>query len=93
MNDFAYHVVITRADGVVAHEVDGGLSITHPTSGLVHDLRGVGRLIWDTLDEPRTVLELIEVIATHHPSVDHTVIRQDLQNFLDELRQAELITA
>lgn len=85
--------VIRRVDTIVASEADGVLSMMHLTTGRVHDLSGVGRMVWEALDEPRTVGVLLERVTARYPTVASDVIRSDLGRFLDELLEAELITA
>lgn len=91
MSDLQDDSVVTRSDTVVASEADGVVSMMHLTTGQVHDLSGVGRLIWESLDEPRSVAELVAVVCERHPNVDRNDIRRDLLSFLDDLRAAALI--
>lgn len=92
MTDFVEDLTISRIDTVVASEADGVLSMMHLVTGQVHDLSGVGRLIWDSLVEPRTVSELVEVVAERYPSVSRDRVRADIVRFLAELDEAKLIS-
>ncbi|MFZ0958962.1 MAG: PqqD family protein [Candidatus Sulfotelmatobacter sp.] len=87
--------VFVRSRAVVSRVVAGETLIV-PVRGKVGDLASIysfnetGSLIWKLLDAPRTVAEVVGAIAEEY-QVDTEQVRQDVLQFLGEMRGVGLI--
>ena len=79
-----------RADSLSFTELDGELVCLNLESGEYSGLRDVGQTIWEHLDQPRAVDELVEVVVAEY-DVESDRAATDVQAFLSELRQAGFV--
>ena len=86
-----------RADNVVARVIAGETLIVPVRRGVadlasLFSFNSVGSTIWEALEKPRTVEELVTVVAeTYDVSPDKA--QEDLQVFLHEAQAAGVIQA
>ena len=86
-----------RSDNVVARVIAGETLIVPVRRGVadlayLFSFNSVGSTIWEALDKPRTVEELVRVVAdTYDVSPDKA--QEDLQVFLSEAQTAGVIQA
>src|SRR5579871_4897766 len=84
-----------RSRSVVSRKV-GGETLVVPVRGKVGDLasiytfNGTGSLIWQSLESPRSLSELIAVIEQEY-EVAHDQARQDVTQFLQDMMAADLV--
>ena len=81
--------IFVRSQSVVSRLVAGETLIV-PIRGRVGDLasiysfNGTGSLIWQMLDSPRTLGELVEAVAQQF-DVEHARAEQDVKRFVSEM--------
>lgn len=87
--------IYTRTRSVVSRIV-GGETLIVPVRGKVGDLasiysfNGTGTLIWQLLDTPRTLAELIDAVE-HEYAVAHEKAENDVKQFLNDMLSVELV--
>jgi len=87
--------VFTRSRSVVSRVV-GGETLIVPVRGKVGDLasiysfNGTGSLIWQLLDSPRTLAELIDAVE-HEYAVAPEKAHNDVKQFLNDMLSVELV--
>ncbi len=81
--------LFVRSQSVVSRLVAGETLIV-PVRGRVGDLasiysfNGTGSLVWQMLDSPRTIGEVVEVVAQQF-DVEHARAEQDVKRFVREM--------
>jgi hypothetical protein len=89
--------IFMRSRSVVSRVV-GGETLIVPVRGKVGDLasiysfNGTGSLIWQLLDSPRTLAELIDAVE-HEYAVAPEKAQDDVKQFLNDLLSVELVAA
>lgn len=89
--------IYTRTRSVVSRVVAGETLIV-PVRGKVGDLasiysfNGTGTLIWQLLDKPRTLSELIDAVE-HEYAVAHEKAQSDVKQFLKDMLSVDLVAA
>ncbi|MGB7057042.1 MAG: PqqD family protein [Geitlerinemataceae cyanobacterium] len=81
---------IQAADDQVSSSVAGEAVILNLKTGTYHSLNPVGARIWQLIQEPKTVREILDTLCTEY-DVDLNVCEQDLQELLTKLEVAQLI--
>lgn len=81
-----------RAPNVVFQHLDpeDGAVLLHIDSGTYHGVNPVGARIWDLLESPRSPDEIGDALASEF-EVEREVVDQDVEEFLEGLRERELI--
>jgi len=51
---------------------------------------GVAKTIWDELEQPRTLAQLVDVVQARYPDAPPTVA-EEITSFIDELRAEALL--
>jgi len=82
--------VVSRNEEPVAVEVDHTVVMLSIAQGMYYGMEGVGRRIWALLDTPRTVASLCDRLMEEF-EVDRTECEADVREFLEQLRQSNLI--
>ena len=89
--------IYTRSRSVVSRVVAGETLIV-PVRGKVGDLasiysfNGTGTLIWQLLDTPRTLAELIDAVEREY-AVAPEKAQNDVKQFLNDMLSVELVAA
>lgn len=87
--------VFVRSQSVVSRRVAGETLIV-PIRGKVGDLASIysfnetGSLIWQTLETPKSLAELIEVVEAEY-SVEHEQAERDAKQFLNDMLAVGLV--
>ena len=87
--------VFTRSRSVVSRVV-GGETLIVPVRGKVGDLasiysfNGTGSLIWQLLDAPRTLADLIDAMEREN-AIDSEQARRDVTTFLNDMQSVGLV--
>jgi hypothetical protein len=87
--------IFTRSRSVVSRVV-GGETLIVPVRGKVGDLasiysfNGTGSLIWQLLDTPRTLADLIDAVEREY-DVDPNQARKDVTTFLKDMLSVGLL--
>jgi hypothetical protein len=88
--------IFMRSRSVVSRRV-GGETLIVPVRGKVGDLasiysfNGTGSLIWQLLDTPRTLAELIDAVE-HEYAVAPEKAQNDVKQFLNDMLSVELVS-
>jgi Coenzyme PQQ synthesis protein D (PqqD) len=82
--------VVVRSEEPVSVEVDRSVVMMSLAQGMYFGLEGVGPRIWALLAQPRSVKELSNQLAGEF-DVDPETCLRDVCDFLEELREAQLI--
>jgi hypothetical protein len=87
--------IFMRSRSVVSRRV-GGETLIVPVRGKVGDLasiysfNGAGSLIWQLLDSPRTLADLIDAVE-HEYAVAPEKAQNDVKQFLNDMLSLELV--
>ena len=86
-----------RSSNVVSRVIAGETLIVPVRRGIadlacLYSFNGVGNTVWEALEKPRTVDELLNVIESAY-EVAPEKAREDLQVFLDEAQTAGVVQA
>lgn len=80
---------IARAPGVRVATVEGRRVLQHAGSSRVFALDMIGCRIWDLIEQPRALGEIVDELAKHY-AVAADVCRNDVRTFVDHLVTAGL---
>ena len=80
-----------RNRGIVSADMDGELVMMSVDKGKYYGLGGIGPRIWDILEEPRTVADVVGVITAEY-EVDPVECQRDVENYLQALLADNLIS-
>lgn len=89
MEDGGERAVVRSPDQVSA-TVDGEEVVLHLGSGVYFGLDGVGARVWELLESPRTLSELVKRITEEYV-VEPEECEHDLRRFLGELERKGLV--
>jgi hypothetical protein len=82
--------IVQRCPDVIAAEADQELVMVSIANGYYYGVSDVARQIWETLEHPKKISELIdELIATH--DVDRSSCEEQTLSFLEELLTEHLL--
>jgi hypothetical protein len=81
-----------RTPSVRAVSMDGELVMMGEEQGEYYGLRDVAALLWQHLEQPRTLEELCGLVAEEY-AVTAEGCRADVRAFLDQLRAKDLVEA
>lgn len=92
-----FEQVFVRSQTVVSRRVAGETLIV-PVRGKVGDLASIysfnatGSLIWQALESPKSVSELISIVEQEY-AVEHDQAERDVKQFLHDMLSADLVQA
>lgn len=81
---------LVRTDEYISTRLDGEEVILHKGSEKYFGLNEVGTRLWEFLEEPQTVDELVATIREEF-DVSEEQSRKDVESFIDDLETADLI--
>jgi hypothetical protein len=58
--------VVARASGLMAAEMDGEIVMMHMDRGNYYNLNSVGSRIWELIEEPMTIKQLLTALLTEY---------------------------
>jgi hypothetical protein len=82
--------VVQRNSDVIAAEADQDLVMVNVTNGFYYGIADVAREIWEAIEHPRKVSDLIDHLTETY-SVDRSKCEQDTLAFLEDLRTERLL--
>jgi Coenzyme PQQ synthesis protein D (PqqD) len=82
--------MISRNPSIIWTELDGNVVLFSIELAHYYETNAVGGLIWQALDEPREVTDLVDRVAAHY-RVDREQCRADVLTFLDALGKSGLL--
>jgi len=87
---FSDDTIVERKRELAATEVGGDLVMVDIEAGSYLALDGVGRRIWDLLEEPRSLSTLCGLLQQEF-EVTAEVCRRDVETFLLQMRASDLV--
>jgi hypothetical protein len=87
---FGETTIVKRSGRQVACTLNGEVALLDLDKGLYFGLQGVGAHIWNALQEPLSVGEIISMVLSHF-DVTPEICRADVLKFLEGLRAAGMI--
>ncbi|WP_336000313.1 PqqD family peptide modification chaperone [Halorientalis halophila] len=82
--------VVQATDACLHTTVDGEEVLLQTETGEYYGLNAVGTRIWEAVQEPRRVADVEETIRAEF-DVSAAACREDVQAFLTDLREAQLL--
>lgn len=84
MIDISLKSQLIRSNDLIATEMDGDIVMLNISTGLYYGVSGVGTRIWELLERPTNINELVQIISREY-EVDEETCQKDLQVFLQDL--------
>lgn len=79
-----------REQDVIWTKLNGTVVAMGIGSGKYFEIEGVGQLIWELLEQQRSISELVEAIVAEH-EVDAAACERDVREFITALQAADLV--
>ena len=84
-------LVIEATQSQISQNLKGEEVILHLESGQYYELNKVGTLVWNMIQEPRTVSAIKQTIIEKYDLTEE-VCEKDVLKFLQDLQENDLIT-
>lgn len=81
---------LVRTAAYISTKIDGEEVILHKESENYFGLNAVGTRLWESLEEPRTIDDLVATVREEF-DVSEEQSRKDVESFVDDLEAANLI--
>jgi hypothetical protein len=82
--------IVQRSPDVIAAEVDQDLVMVSIENGFYYGTANVGREIWEAIEKPKKVGDLIEELTARY-NVDPEVCKDQTLSFLEQLLAENLV--
>ena len=82
--------VVQREPEIVAAEADKDLVMVSIANGFYYAVSDVAREIWEAIERPRKVFDLIDDLAKSY-DIDRTICQAETLSFLEDLRSEGLL--
>lgn len=82
---------ITRSDQLLATEVDGETVLMHVDQGRYYSLARTAHVIWELLEQPKTLAELCRALQTRFAGPAQA-IESDTCRFVEQMAAERLVT-
>lgn len=82
--------IVQRDPDVIAAEADRDLVMVSIANGLYYGVSDVAREIWETIERPKKLSDLIDDLAGKY-NIDRTTCEQETLSFLEDLRTEGLL--
>ena len=76
--------IVTQATGLVAADMDGEKVMLNIEKGKYFGLNGIGGRIWELLEKPQTVWEVVAALLKEY-DVEEKTCQQDVLTYLRKL--------
>jgi hypothetical protein len=90
MTNLTLNTCLTRDPDLVCAEMDGDLVMMSIENGEYYGIGGVGTRIWELLDQPTTIQQLVETIKSEF-DIEEDRCRDDVLSFSEKLFELGLI--
>jgi hypothetical protein len=90
MTNLTLNTSLTRDPDLVCAEMDGDLVMMSIENGEYYGIGGVGTRIWELLNQPTTIEQLVETITTEF-DIQEDRCRDDVLSFSEKLFELGLI--
>ncbi len=85
-----YDSMIARRATLVAAQIEEQAMVMDLESGAMFQLNRTGARIWDLLETPRTLADLVAILAQRFPDAGDT-LRDDVAAFVAQMRDTGLL--
>src|SRR5262245_58448526 len=82
--------VVQRSPDVIAAEADEDLVMVSIENGFYYGVSNVARSIWETIENPRRISDIVADLSTSY-EVDRTTCEKQTLSFLESLRTENLL--
>ena len=82
--------VVERGADIIAAQVDQDLVMVSIENGFYYGTSNVGREIWEAIEQPKKVSDLIEELTASY-NVDPEVCKEQTLSFLEQLLAENLV--
>jgi arginine/lysine/ornithine decarboxylase len=82
--------IVQRDPEIIAAAADQDLVMVSITNGLYYGVSGVAREIWDMIEHPKKISELVDDLTAAY-NVDRSLCEQQTLSFLDDLLVERLV--
>jgi len=82
--------VVQRDHDVIAAEADQDVVMVSIANGLYYAVSDIARKIWETIDRPKKISDLIDDLTATY-NVDRHLCEEETLSFLDDLRTEGLL--
>jgi Coenzyme PQQ synthesis protein D (PqqD) len=82
--------IVQRDSDVLAAEADQDLVMVSIANGLYYGVSDVAREIWEAIEHPRKISDLIDDLAGTY-NIDRTTCKEETLSFLEDLRAEGLL--
>ena len=82
--------VVVQGRGLLSSNVYGDIVLISIKSGLYYDLDDVGSFIWNALEKPLSVTEIIEQVLLSY-DIERSACEEDVMEFLQDLNDYNLL--
>ena len=82
--------VVERGPDIIGAEVDQDLVMVSVENGFYYGTSNVGREIWEAIEQPKKVSDLIEELTASY-NVDPEVCKEQTLSFLEQLLAENLV--
>lgn len=80
-----------RCRHVASRKVDQDVFLVDENTKAIHQLNAVGAAVWELLDEPRKIADILDILHTVFPGKSRKTIKKDIKALLEDLLDEELI--
>jgi len=80
-----------HADMIATQLSETELVMMNVDRGIYYGLEDVGKTIWDSLAEPRSVKDLCEVVLQSYAGAEQSVVESEVFGFLSDLLEENLV--
>lgn len=88
--EIGLNTIVSKATGLVAADMDGEKVMLSIEKGKYFGMNGIGSRIWDLLEKPLTIREMVSALQKEYEVEEKTCL-QDVQAFLNKLHAQELV--
>lgn len=79
-----------RNQSLVWRELDGETAIISGDNQALHTLNGVGSRIWSFLDGTHDIADIVSTISNEYQE-DEEIVKRDVTEYLDDLKELNLL--
>ncbi|KJS17964.1 MAG: hypothetical protein VR69_02780 [Peptococcaceae bacterium BRH_c4b] len=88
--EIGFDTVVAQANGLVAVDMDGEKVMLNIEKGKYYGLDGIGSRIWELLEKPHTVREVVAALLEEY-DVEEKTCQCDVLAFLNNLHSQRLV--
>ncbi len=83
-------IVLAKGENYIANEIDGEVVMMNIETGLYVSLNNTGKSIWNILDEPTSIENIIEYLINKYTITKEQCIT-DVIPFIEEMLKQEIL--